>query len=398
MGLIGLAVLFLSCATTLLLLAIFKWDWMSKYPILYLDRFQRWWGSEYDSNIRKKTIIKYAVLVAAGILFAVISVRNYIDVFKLQYSIRVAAGETVPLAGGELVFQCQIPEDSITIIRKNFETGRISNYVVKADTHYYGEALVAFTAVLTNTTQEPLSISENDIKMLGISTDVNRGGRIKGSWMADHKTDLEGNVNLAPGESALLYFWIVLNPDEQTYPYIFVVRDKRNSYKVNLDSLSSVSADKLAQMNLNDVLQETLENAQELAFDNAYYDGNLGYVTLKEIQFKDAIDVTSSSGSPLHIEADAGNVFMDLVLQIDSDELLRTGDIVIMELPVMVMADTRLCEIKVYAVISDQKEPIEEGQQYSSEVHYEMQVPRNAQSYKIITFFDSDAYVMDYQR
>ena len=396
MGLVVLSILFLICASSLLYMAVFKWDWMSKYPILYLDKLQKWTGAEYDPNIRKKTIIKYAVIVALGIVFSVISVRNFIDVIRLQYSIRVEAGDIVPLAGGELVFEYLVTDDSITIVRQNSDTGQISNYVVKANTRDYDEALVAFTAVLTNTTQKPLSISDNDIKMLGVSSDVNYGGRIKGSWMADHNMDSDGNVNLAPGESAFLYFWIVLSPDEQRYPYVYVVRDRGNSYKVNLNSLWLVSAGELTAMNTYEVLQESMENAQELVFDNVYYDGDLGYVTLKDIVFKDVSDVPMSG--LYYKEAGRGKVFMDLVLQIDSANLLHGGDVVTRGMNVVVMADGRLCQDEAEAVVSDQEKPTEEGQRYSSEVHYEIEVPANVKNYQIMVLFDGEAYVMDYQR
>lgn len=397
MGFIGLSILFLACGITLLLLAVFKWDWMSKYPILYLDLLQRWTGAEYDSNIRKKTIIKYAILVAVGIVLSVISIRNFIDFMRLQYCIRIEAGEAVPLAGGELAFQYLVADDSITIVRKNSETGRISNYVVKADTKDYHEELVAFTATFTNTTQEPLTVSEKDIKMLGISSNINYGNRVRGSWMADHKTDVEGDMYLAPGESAFLYFWAVLNQDEKRYPYVYVVRDGESSYKVELGSLQSASAGDLTARNMYEVLQETIENAQELAFDNAYYDGDLGYVTLKDIQFKNVSDVpTWMGGLPRYKESSGGKVFMDLVLQIDSTNLLRGGDIVTRGMNVVVMTDGRLCQDEAEAVVSNQEKPTEEGQRYSSEVHYEIEVPKNAKSYQIIVSFDDGTYVMNF--
>ena len=399
MGFICLSILLLACGIILLRLAVFKWDWLSKHPILYLDLLRRWTGAEYDSNIRKKTIIKYAVIVALGIVLSVISIRNFIDVMRLQYSIRVGVDEVVPLAGGELVFEYLVTDDSITIVRENSDTGQISNYVVKTDTRDYGEELVAFTAVLTNTTQETLSVSDKDMKMLGVSSDVSYGGRIKGSWMADRTADEDGNVYLAPGESAFIYFWVVLDLDEQTYPYVFLVRDKENSYKVNLDSLRWASAGELTAANTYEALRETLGNAQELVFDNAYYDGDLGYVTLKDIRFKDISDVpTWAGGLPWYKEADRGKVFMDLVLRIDSANLIRGGDGVTKGMNVVVMADGRLCQDGAEAVVSDQEKPAEEGQRYSSEVHYEMEVPVNVQTYQIIVSFDGNTYVMDYQR
>ena len=170
---------------------------------------------------------------------------------------------------------------------------------------------------------------------------------------------------------------------------------------MNLGSLHSASAGDLVARNTYEVLQETLENAQELAFDNAYYDSDLGYVTLKDIQFKDISDVpiwVKGSPWPWYKESGGGKVFMDLVLEIDSANLLRGGDMVTKGMSVVVMTDGNLCKDEAEAVVSDQQKPTEEGQRYISEVHYEIEVSKSAKSYQIIVSFDDGTYVMDYQR
>lgn len=242
-----------------LFLAIFRWDWLSQHPRLYLDLLGRWRGAEYDSNIRKKTIIKFSIYLVLACVVMAIMVNNYRDVGKLEDYTQVNAGETLPLAGGELSFRYQVEDNEIVIVRNNAGLGQFGNYIVKADAHDYDEALVAFTGVFTNTTDETLVVSNEDIRMFGIPTDVDRGYKFEGSWMADHKTDGDGNMVLVPGEKAFLYFWAVLNKDRKTQPYAYVIQDGEHFYRLNMDSLESVAAGELTAKNTYTAACESAE-------------------------------------------------------------------------------------------------------------------------------------------
>ena len=91
-----------------LLLAIFRWDWLSQHPLLYLDRLGRWSGAEYDPNIRKRTIIKFSICLALGCVGAVLMLNNYRDVQKLADYTQVNAGETLPQRIRPLLFPMRI--------------------------------------------------------------------------------------------------------------------------------------------------------------------------------------------------------------------------------------------------------------------------------------------------
>lgn len=384
---IGMCIVAILWCVMILLLAIFRWDWLKRYPRLYLDRWGRWMDAEYNPNIRKKTIIKFsAVLVLMCVLMAIV-IYNYVGVLKLEDYTEVNAGEALPLAGGELVFRDWVVDDEIAIVRNSAATGQYGNYTVMAYAHSSGEALVAFTGILTNTTGQTLVISREDIKMWGVPTDPGHGYKFKGSWMADHKTDGEGKVELAPGESAFLYFWAVLNKDEKTFPYAYVIQDGENYYRLNLDSLRPAAAGILTALNTYEALQETLGSAEELALGDTCYGENLGYVTLEDIQFKEGNGLLQNRLKP----------FMELVLDIESAGRLSSAEALEQWMTILVLADDGICWEDAGFSIKEQKEPAKEGDNYSAEVHYEVAVPERVRSYQIIISTGGNTYVVNYE-
>ena len=366
----------------LLLLAIFRWDWLSRHPRLYLDRFGRWRGAEYDSNIRIKTIIKLCIILGlVGVVTAVIA-NNYRNIQKLADYIQANAGEALPLAGGELVFDGRVEGNEIVIVRNNAATGLFGNYIVSADTHDYEEALVAFTGIFTNTTDQTLVVSSKDIKMSGIPTDTGHGYIFKGFWMADHKTDRDGNMQLAPGESAFLYFWAVLNKDEKTYPYAYVVQDGEYFYRLNMDSLKPVAAGELAAQNTYAAIWETIEEARDLDFGETYHGEYIGDVTLTDAWLKDGSMVWD--GAPQ---------YLDLVMKVESPNQL--WDTTLKQwMTVLTVTDDGPCWEEAGFDIRERKDPVNEGENYSCEVHYIVSVPENADTLLIILSMGGDNYIM----
>lgn len=379
-----------------LLLAIFRWDWLSQHPRLYLDLLGRWTGAEYDSNIRKKTIIKFSVWVAAVcigvVVITVTTVNNYRDVQKLADCIQVNAGETLPLAGGELSFRYRVEDNKIVIVRNNAGAGLFGNYTVKADTHDYGEALVAFTGVFTNTTDQTLIVSNEDIKVFGIPTDTAQGYKFKGSWVADHKTDGDGNMVLAPGEDAFLYFWAVLNKDRQTQPYAYVVQDGEHFYRLDMDSLETAVAGELTAQNTYMAVRETMDDAKELAYDVTYHGENIGDVTLVDTNLLGSAmaawnaylkgEDDSSSEEPLYIE---------LVMEVESPNKLWDSTLE-QWMSILVMTEDDICWEGAEYDIKERKDPVNEGENYSCEVHYTVQVPGDADRLQIVLSMGGDNY------
>lgn len=395
---IGLPIFALAWAVGILLLAIFKWDWLEKHPLLYLDRLHLWMGSEYDSNIRKKTILKFSVIIALGMVIFIIMMRNYFDNVKLGDYTEVNAGEAVPLAGGELVLRDWVIGDSITILQWNPIDGEFRKSVEKAEVHAYGEALLAFTGILTNPTQEPITVSEKDIRMFGVPADIGQGSRCNGSWKADHNADADGNVSLAPGESVFLYFWAVLNKDKQTYPFVYVIHDGENYYKVNMNSLQPIATEELEALNTYDAMQQIMDHGEELVLGNSYECRNLGNVTLQEILFQEISGIPTGELFRRGKAPEKGNVFMDLVLEIESTNQITANSQVTNWLITAVTADGRLCTEAVEIDIGEQEKLIGVDQGYLNEVHYQIQVPEDAQDIRITFYLGGVAYSMDYER
>ena len=395
---IGLPIFALAWAVGILLLAIFKWDWLEKHPLLYLDRLHLWMGSEYDSNIRKKTILKFSVIIALGMVIFIIMMRNYFDNVKLGDYTEVNAGEAVPLAGGELVLRDWVIGDSITILQWNPIDGEFRKSVEKAEVHAYGEALLAFTGILTNPTQEPITVSEKDIRMFGVPADIGQGSRFNGSWKADHNADADGNVSLAPGESVFLYFWAVLNKDKQAYPFVYVIHDGENYYKVNMNSLQPTAAEELEALNTYDAMQQIMDHGEELVLGDSYECRNLGNVTLQEIFFQEISGIPTGELFRRGKAPEKGNVFMDLVLEIESTNQITANSQVTNWLITAVTADGRLCTEAVEIDIGEQEKLIGVTQGYLNEVHYQIQVPEDAQDIRIIFYLGGIAYSMDYER
>ena len=395
---IGLPIFALAWAVGILLLAIFKWDWLEKHPLLYLDRLHLWMGSEYDSNIRKKTILKFSVIIALGMVIFIIMMRNYFDNVKLGDYTEVNAGEAVPLAGGELVLRDWVIGDSITILQWNPIDGEFRKSVEKAEVHAYGEALLAFTGILTNPTQEPITVSEKDIRMFGVPADIGQGSRFNGSWKADHNADADGNVSLAPGESVFLYFWAVLNKDKQAYPFVYVIHDGENYYKVNMNSLQPTAAEELEALNTYDSMQQIMDHGEELVLGDSYECRNLGNVTLQEIFFQEISGIPTGELFRRGKAPEKGNVFMDLVLEIESTNQITANSQVTNWLITAVTADGRLCTEAVEIDIGEQEKLIGVTQGYLNEVHYQIQVPEDAQDIRIIFYLGGIAYSMDYER
>ena len=395
---IGLPIFALAWAVGILLLAIFKWDWLEKHPLLYLDRLHLWMGSEYDSNIRKKTILKFSVIIALGMVIFIIMMRNYFDNVKLGDYTEVNAGEAVPLAGGELVLRDWVIGDSITILQWNPIDGEFRKSVEKAEVHAYGEALLAFTGILTNPTQEPITVSEKDIRMFGVPADIGQGSRFNGLWKADHNADADGNVSLAPGESVFLYFWAVLNKDKQTYPFVYVIHDGENYYKVNMNSLQPIATEELEALNTYDAMQQIMDHGEELVLGNSYECRNLGNVTLQEILFQEISGIPTGELFRRGKAPEKGNVFMDLVLEIESTNQITANSQVTNWLITAVTADGRLCTEAVEIDIGEQEKLIGVDQGYLNEVHYQIQVPEDAQDIRITFYLGGVAYSMDYER
>lgn len=384
---IGTFIVAILWCVMILLLAIFRWDWLKRYPRLYLDRWGRWMDAEHNPNIRKRTIIKFSVFLALGSVLMAIVIYNYVGVLKLEDYTEVNAGEVLPLAGGELVFRDRVADDEIVIVRNDAASGQYGNYIVRADTHDYGEALVAFTGIFTNTSEQTLVLSNEDIQMSGVPTDPGQGYKFKGSWMADHKTDGEGRVELAPGESAFLYFWALLNKDKKTYPYAYVIQDGENYYRLNLNSLRPAAAKALTALNTYEALQGTLESAEELAPGDTCYGENLGYVTLEDIRVPDGSDLFWSSGGPC----------LELVLDIESAGKLRQVATLEQWLTILVLADDSICWEDAEFSIKEQKDPANEGENYSARVHYEIPVPERVRSFQIIMSMGGNTYVVNYE-
>lgn len=395
---IGLPIFALAWAVGILLLAIFKWDWLEKHPLLYLDRLHLWMGSEYDSNIRKKTILKFSVIIMLGTVIFIIMASNYFDNVKLKDYTEVNAGEAVPLAGGELVLRDWVIGDSITILQWNPIDGEFRKSVEKAEVHAYGEALLAFTGILTNPTQEPITVSEKDIRMFGVPADISQGARFNGSWKADHNADADGNVSLAPGESVFLYFWAVLNKDKQAYPFVYVIHDGENYYKVNMNSLQPTAAEELEALNTYDAMQQIMDHGEELVLGNSYECRNLGNVTLQEILFQEISGIPTGELFRRGKAPEKGNVFMDLVLEIESANQITANSQVTNWLITAVTADGRLCTEAVEIDIGEQEKLIGVAQGYLNEVHYQIQVPEDAQDIRIMFYMGGIAYSMDYER
>lgn len=398
MAFIGLPIFALAWAVGILLLAIFKWDWLEKHPLLYLDRLHLWMGSEYDSNIRKKTILKFSVIITLGTVIFIIMASNYFDNVKLKDYTEVNAGEAVPLAGGELVLRDWVIGDSITILQWNPIDGEFRKSVEKAEVHAYGEALLAFTGILTNPTQEPITVSEKDIRMFGVPADISQGARFNGSWKADHNADADGNVSLAPGESVFLYFWAVLNKDKQAYPFVYVIHDGENYYKVNMNSLQPTAAEELEALNTYDAMQQIMDHGEELVLGNSYECRNLGNVTLQEILFQEISGIPTGELFRRGKAPEKGNVFMDLVLEIESANQITANSQVTNWLITAVTADGRLCTEAVEIDIGEQEKLIGVTQGYLNEVHYQIQVPEDAQDIRIMFYMGGIAYRMDYER
>lgn len=395
---IGLPIFALAWAVGILLLAIFKWDWLEKHPLLYLDRLHLWMGSEYDSNIRKKIILKFSVIITLGTVIFIIMASNYFDNVKLKDYTEVNAGEAVPLAGGELVLRDWVIGDSITILQWNPIDGEFRKSVEKAEVHAYGEALLAFTGILTNPTQEPITVSEKDIRMFGVPADISQGARFNGSWKADHNADADGNVSLAPGESVFLYFWAVLNKDKQAYPFVYVIHDGENYYKVNMNSLQPTAAEELEALNTYDAMQQIMDHGEELVLGNSYECRNLGNVTLQEILFQEISGIPTGELFRRGKAPEKGNVFMDLVLEIESANQITANSQVTNWLITAVTADGRLCTEAVEIDIGEQEKLIGVAQGYLNEVHYQIQVPEDAQDIRIMFYMGGIAYSMDYER
>lgn len=391
-------ILAIAWATGILLLAVFKWDWLEKHPRLYLDRLHLWMGSEYDSNIRKKTILKFSVIIVLEMVLFIIMMGNYFDNVKLEDYTEVNAGEAVPLAGGELVLRDWVIGDSITILQWNPIDGEFRKSVEKAEVHAYGEALLAFTGTLTNPTQEPITVSEKDIKMFGVPADIGQGVRFNGSWKADHNADADGNVILAPGENVFLYFWAVLNKDKQTYPFVYVIHDGENYYKVNMNSLQPIATEELEALNTYDAMQQIMDHGEKLVLGNSYHCRNLGNVTLKEILFQEISGIPTDELFRRGKAPEKGNVFMDLVLEIESTNQITSNSQVTNWMITAVTADDRLCTEAVEIDIGEQEKLIGVDQGYLNEVHYQIQVPEDAQDIRITFYLGGVAYSMDYER
>lgn len=379
---IGVAILAIAWCVMILLLAIFRWDWLGRHPRLYLDRLGIWRDAEYDPKIRIKTIIKFAVFIALECVLIAVLVNNYMSIRKLADYTEVNAGEALPLAGGELVFSDRVEGNEITIVRNNARTGQYGNYIVSADTRDYKEALVAFTGIFTNTTDQTLIISGEDIKMSGVPTEVERGYKFNGSWAADHKVDGNGNVELAPGESAFLYFWAVLNKDKQTQSYAYVVQDGENYYRLNMDSLRPVAAGELTAQNTYAAVLEAAENIEDLVYGETYYGANIGNVTLKDVWLKDA-------GALMD-----GRMVLDIVMDVESANKLWDSTLE-QWMSILVLADGNICWEGAEFSIKERKDPVNEGENYSCEVHYLLFVPENVQKVQIILSMGGDYYLTE---
>ena len=380
---IGVFIFAVAWAVMILLLAIFRWDWLSRHPRLYLDRLGRWTDAEYDPKIRIKTIIKFAAGIVLACVLIALLLNNYAGVRKLAEYTEVNAGEALPLAGGELVFSDRVEGNDIIIVRNNTRTGQYGNYVVSADTRDYKEALVAFTGIFTNTTDQTLVVSNEDIKMFGVPTDASRGYKFKGFWMADRRTDGDGNVELAPGESAFLYFWAVLNKDKQTYPYAYVVQDGENYYRLNMDSLRPVAAGELTAQNTYAAILEAAENTKELIPGETCHGANIGDVTLKDVWLKDAGMLMGSE-----------SLYLDIVLEIESSGKLWESTLE-QWMSILVLTDGSICWEGAEFSIKERKDPVNEGGNYSCEVHYMLPVPENVQKVQIILSMGGDYYVTE---
>ncbi len=375
-----------------LLLAIFRWDWLSQHPLLYLDRLGRWSGAEYDPNIRKRTIIKFSICLALGCVGAVLMLNNYRDVQKLADYTQVNAGETLPLAGGELSFTYLVEDNEIVIVRNNAGMGVFGNYTVKADTHDYGEALVAFTGVFTNTTDQTLVVPNEDIKVFGIPTDTAQGYKFKGSWMADHKTDGDGNMVLAPGENAFLYFWAVLNKDRQTQSYAYVIQDGEHFYRLNMDSLEPAAAGELTAQNTYTAVWETIDDAKELAYDETYHANNIGDVTLVDTNLIGS--AMSAWNASLKGEDDSSSeepLYLELVMEVESPNKLWDSALK-QWMSILVMTEDDICWEGAEYRIKERKDPVNEGENYSCEVHYTVLVPGDADKLQIVLSMGGDSY------
>lgn len=381
---IGISVIAAVWCVILLLLAIFRWDWLSEHPWLYLDRLGRWSGAEYHPKARMKAIIKFSIILALLCVSAVLFANNYRNVRKLADYTEVNAGEALPLAGGELVFSDWVEDNEIIIVRNNARTGQYGNYIVRANTRDYKEALVAFTGIFTNTTDQTLVISGEDIKMSGVPTDVERGYKFNGSWAADHKVDENGNVELAPGESAFLYFWAVLNKDKQTQSYAYVIQDGENYYRLNMDSLRPVASGELTARNTYAAVLEDAENVKDLVLGETYYGANIGDVTLKNIWLKDA-------GAFID-----GKVILDIVMEVESAGKLWDSTLE-QWMSILILADDSICWEGAEFSIKERKDPVNEGENYSCEVHYLLFVPENIQNVKIVLSMGGDNYVGSFE-
>ena len=320
-------------------------------------------------------------------------VNSYRDVGKLADYTQVNTGETLPLAGGELVFQYLVEDNEIVIVRNNAGLEQFGNYIVKADTHDYDEALVAFTGVFTNTTDQTLVVSNEDIRMFGIPTDVSQGHKFKGLWMADHKTDGDGNMVLAPGEEAFLYFWAVLNKDRQTQPYAYVVQDGEHFYRLNMDSLESVAAGELTAQNTYRAVWETAENAKELVYDETYHVENIGDVTLRGGQLRGR----ARAAWEAQMQGEDGissdkQLYFELVMEVESPYKLWSSTLE-QWMSIVVTTKDDICWEGAEYDIKERKDPVNEGENYSCEVHYMVLVPGNTDELQVILSMGGDNYI-----
>ncbi len=149
-----------------------------------------------------------------------------------------------------------------------------------------------------------------------------------------------------------------------------------------MDSLQSVTAGELKAQNTYAAVLEDAENIKDLVYGETYYGANVGNVTLKDIWLKDA-------GAFMD-----GRMILDIVMEVESANKLWDSTLE-QWMSILVLADDSICWEGAEFSIKERKDPVNEGENYSCEVHYLLLVPENVQKVQIILSMGGDYYVTE---
>ncbi len=204
----------------------FRWDSFSQrfplkfYPKWKINMTEYIYDTYGEKGLRKYLFVLSFLIIALGIWGCALGTKDMTERVQISDFPRIWIGDTVSFAGGELMLEEVGLSEGFTAMRFNLDKNQYEEVEVKADMH--DEHMLLAKATLRNNGSDALRIVHEDLKFYAKPPE--EGSNINGRSAVDGYLYHDNAIELAPGESVPVWFWLSLTEEELNQFFWFVLQ------------------------------------------------------------------------------------------------------------------------------------------------------------------------------